>query len=115
MVSVAACTRTELNGGIEPLPDRSPVTHQYLLTFLARPSKKANWQRIRLMTEVPNADLVGPGKLVNDGATWQNQGLEGPSAQNGRQGPQYVTRECCSTRLPKSPALSCVSFNYLPL
>jgi hypothetical protein len=39
------------------------LAHQYLLTFLAKPPKKANWQRIRLMTEVPNADLVGPGKV----------------------------------------------------
>jgi hypothetical protein len=30
---------------------------------MAKPSKKANWQRIRLMTEVPNADLVRPGKV----------------------------------------------------
>jgi len=37
--------------------------HQYLLTFLAKPPKKANWQRIRLMTEVPNADLVAPGRV----------------------------------------------------
>ena len=39
------------------------LAHQYLLMFLAKPSKKANWQRIRLMTEVPNADLVGPAKV----------------------------------------------------
>ena len=39
------------------------LTHQYLLTFLAKPPKKANWQRIRLMTEVPNADLVGPARV----------------------------------------------------
>ena len=39
------------------------LTHQYLLTFLAKPPKKAGWQRIRLMTEVPHADLVGPGKV----------------------------------------------------
>ena len=39
------------------------LTHQYLLTFLAKTPKKANWQRIRLMTEVPNADLVAPGKV----------------------------------------------------
>ena len=37
--------------------------HQYLLTFLAKPQKKAGWQRIRLTTEVPNADLVAPGKV----------------------------------------------------
>jgi hypothetical protein len=39
------------------------LAHQYLLTFLAKPPKKANWQRVRLMTEVPNADLVAPGKV----------------------------------------------------
>jgi hypothetical protein len=39
------------------------LAHQYLLTFLAKPPKKANWQRIRLMTEVTNADLVAPGKV----------------------------------------------------
>jgi hypothetical protein len=39
------------------------LAHQYLLTFLAKPPKKADWQRIRLMTEVPNADLVAPGKV----------------------------------------------------
>jgi hypothetical protein len=39
------------------------LTHQYLLTFLAKPPKKANWQRIRLMTEVPNVDLVAPGRV----------------------------------------------------
>jgi len=37
--------------------------HQYLLTFLAKPQKKAGWQRIRLTTEVPNADLVAPGRV----------------------------------------------------
>ena len=36
------------------------LLHQYLLTFLAKPPKKAGWQRIRLMTEVPNAVLVAP-------------------------------------------------------
>jgi len=39
------------------------LAQQYLLTFLAKSPKKAGWQRIRLMTEVPNADLVGPGKV----------------------------------------------------
>jgi hypothetical protein len=39
------------------------LAHQFLLTFLAKPPKKANWQRIRLMTEVTNADLVSPGKV----------------------------------------------------
>ena len=39
------------------------LAHQYLLTFLAKPQRKADWQRIRLMTEVPNVDLVAPGKV----------------------------------------------------
>jgi hypothetical protein len=41
---------------------RKWLAHQYLLTFLAQPPKKAGWQRIRLMTEVPNADLVARGR-----------------------------------------------------
>ena len=36
------------------------LSHQHLLTFLAKPEKKAGMQRVRLATEVPNADLVGP-------------------------------------------------------
>ncbi|HXY78495.1 MAG TPA: hypothetical protein VEH47_06740 [Candidatus Acidoferrales bacterium] len=39
------------------------LNHQYLLTFLAKPPKKAGWQRVRLRTEVPNADLVAPGRV----------------------------------------------------
>jgi len=39
------------------------LAHQYLLTFLAKPPKHADWQRVRLMTEVPNADLVAPDKV----------------------------------------------------
>ena len=34
------------------------LNHQYKLTFLAIPGKKANYQHVRLETEVPNADLV---------------------------------------------------------
>ena len=37
--------------------------HQYLLTFLAKPQKKAGWQRVRVTTEVPNADLVSADKV----------------------------------------------------
>jgi hypothetical protein len=47
------------------------LAHQYLLTFLAKPQKKAGWQRIRLMTEVPNTDLVGPRKGVGGGGDSQ--------------------------------------------
>ena len=39
------------------------LAHQYLLTFLAKPQKKAGWQRIRLITEVRNTDLVAPRKV----------------------------------------------------
>jgi VWFA-related protein len=34
------------------------LQNQYLLTFLARPQKKAGFQNVKLRTEVPNADLV---------------------------------------------------------
>jgi len=39
------------------------LTHQYLLTFLAKTPKKAGWQRVRLTTEVPNVDLVSAGRV----------------------------------------------------
>jgi len=38
-------------------------THQYLLTFLAKPEKKSGWQSVRLRTEVPNVDLVSAGRV----------------------------------------------------
>lgn len=34
------------------------LSHQYMLTFLAKRPKKAGWQRIRLASEVPKVDLV---------------------------------------------------------
>jgi hypothetical protein len=34
------------------------LLHQYLLTFLAKPVKKAGMQSVKLRTEVPNAELV---------------------------------------------------------
>jgi hypothetical protein len=43
------------------------LTHQYLLTFLAKPPKKAGWQQVRLSTEVPNADLVSAGRVWVEG------------------------------------------------
>jgi hypothetical protein len=46
---------------LEDLTNR--FSHQYLLTFTAKPQKKAGWARIRLTTEVKNADLVGPRKV----------------------------------------------------
>jgi hypothetical protein len=39
------------------------LTHQYLLTFLAKPPKKAGLQSVKIATEVPNADLVAPGQV----------------------------------------------------
>jgi hypothetical protein len=36
---------------------------QYLLTFLAKPQKKAGTQRVKLQTEVPNAELVSADKI----------------------------------------------------
>jgi hypothetical protein len=37
--------------------------HQYLLTFLAKPQKKAGMQRVKLQTEVPNAQLVSADQV----------------------------------------------------
>jgi hypothetical protein len=34
------------------------LNHQYLLTFLIKPDKKASYRHVRLETEVPNAELV---------------------------------------------------------
>jgi hypothetical protein len=39
------------------------LTHQYLLTFLAQPPKKAGLQRVKITTEVPNVDLVAPDEV----------------------------------------------------
>lgn len=39
------------------------LMHQYFLGFLAKPPKKAGWQRVRLSTEVSNADLISAGKV----------------------------------------------------
>ncbi|HEY6768181.1 MAG TPA: hypothetical protein VI386_25785 [Candidatus Sulfotelmatobacter sp.] len=39
------------------------LTHQYLLSFLAKPQNKAGWQRVRLKTEVPHVDLISAGKV----------------------------------------------------
>jgi hypothetical protein len=39
------------------------LSHQYFLTFVAKPEKKAGWQKIRLRTEVPHADLVSADKV----------------------------------------------------
>jgi hypothetical protein len=39
------------------------LSHQYLLTFLAKPPKKAGLQRIKVRTEVPKVDLVAPEEV----------------------------------------------------
>jgi hypothetical protein len=39
------------------------MTHQYWLTFLAKPPKKAGLQRIKVKTEVPKVDLVSQGEV----------------------------------------------------
>jgi len=36
---------------------------QYLLTFIAKPQKKAGMQRVKLQTEVPNAELVSVDRV----------------------------------------------------
>ena len=46
---------------LEDLAQR--LTRQYLLTFLAKPEKKAGVQRIKLRTEVPNAELVAADRV----------------------------------------------------
>jgi hypothetical protein len=37
--------------------------HQYFLTFLAKPPKKAGWQSVKLRTEVSSVDLVSADKV----------------------------------------------------
>ena len=39
------------------------LDHQYWLTFLAKPPKKSGWQRIKVTTEVSNAELVAPQQV----------------------------------------------------
>lgn len=39
------------------------LTHQYLLTFVAKPEKKAGERKVKLTTEVPNADLVSADQV----------------------------------------------------
>jgi hypothetical protein len=39
------------------------LTHQYFLTFLAKPPKKAGWSQVHLKSEVPNVDLVSAGRV----------------------------------------------------
>lgn len=39
------------------------LSHQYLLAFLAKPEKKAGFRRVKLRTEVPNAELVAAERV----------------------------------------------------
>jgi hypothetical protein len=39
------------------------INHQYLLTFIAKPPKKAGMQRVKVQTEVPNAELVSADRV----------------------------------------------------
>jgi hypothetical protein len=39
------------------------LTRQYLLTFLAKPERKAGFQQVKLRTEVPNAELVAADRV----------------------------------------------------
>jgi len=39
------------------------LEHQYLLTFIPKPQKKAGWQTVRLSTEIPKVDLVSAGRV----------------------------------------------------
>jgi hypothetical protein len=39
------------------------LTRQYFLTFTAKPQKKSGLQRVKLMTEVPNAELVSAERV----------------------------------------------------
>jgi hypothetical protein len=39
------------------------LSHQYLLTFLAKPPKKAGLQKVKLRTELPNVDLVSADRV----------------------------------------------------
>lgn len=39
------------------------LNHQYFLGFLAQPEKKAGMRRVRIQTEVPNAELVAPSQI----------------------------------------------------
>lgn len=39
------------------------LAHQYLLKFLIKPEKKPSYQHVKLETEVPNAELVGPDQV----------------------------------------------------
>jgi|SRR5271166_1269763 len=39
------------------------LTHQYFLTFITKPVKKAGWVQVRLSSEVPHVDLVSARRV----------------------------------------------------
>jgi hypothetical protein len=39
------------------------LNNQYLLTFIAKPEKKSGMQRVKIMTELPNTELVGAARV----------------------------------------------------
>jgi hypothetical protein len=39
------------------------LSHQYLVTFLLKPGKKASFQSVKLRTEVPDAELIAPNRV----------------------------------------------------
>jgi hypothetical protein len=39
------------------------LAHQYVVTFLVKPGNKAGFQSVRFTTEVPNAEIVAPGRV----------------------------------------------------
>ena len=41
----------------------SRLNHQYILSFTARPEKKAGLRRVKIETEVPKVDLVAPDQV----------------------------------------------------
>jgi hypothetical protein len=48
---------------------RRHLDHQYWVTFIPKPQKKNGWQRIKVTTEVSNAELVSPQKVYVPAAT----------------------------------------------
>ncbi len=45
------------------------LSHQYFLTFNPKPQKKSGWQKIKVTTEVSNAELVSAHKVYVQAAT----------------------------------------------
>ena len=39
------------------------LSHQYFVTFLAKPEKKASFQSVKLRTEVPHAELIAASRV----------------------------------------------------